>query len=201
MNGDLCESAIIGSKGDVYQATMNTSQCKKRVRDLMKPLADENRIIGMDSGNHENRIYKSTGNDISLDIAMMLGIEDVYDKQGLCGTIKIGDIKYSFYIKHGSGGGKTQAYKMNKMKKMAGVIINCDIYFIAHFHDILTFQIQPILIDVEKNEKYTSKQTFVSSSSFLEYGDYAEDGDYEPAKTGSPRVRLNGNKKDIHVSI
>ena len=191
----------MGSKGDVYQATMNTSQAKKRIKDLLKPLADEGRILGMDGGNHEYRIYKATGNDISLDIAMSLDIEDVYDMQGLCGTIKIGDIKYSFYIKHGKGGGKTQAFKMRKMKEMAGVIKNCDIYMMAHIHDILSFAIEPIFINIEQDKKYTIKQTFVSSSSFLEYGDYAEDFDMEPAKTGSPRIRLNGLKKDVHVSI
>jgi hypothetical protein len=173
---------------------MNTSQVKQRVKKLFKPLADEGRIIGMTGGNHEYRIYQSTGNDISLDMAMSLNVEDVYDIHGLCGTIKIGDIKYSFYIKHGKGGGKTQAFKMRKMKEMAGVIKNCDLYMMAHIHDILTFAIEPIFID-------TIKQTFVSSSSFLDYGDYAEDADMEPGKTGSPRIRLNGNKKDIHVSI
>ncbi len=201
LNGDLCEAAIMGSKGDPYQATMNTSEAKKRIRDLFKPLVDANKVLGMDSGNHEDRIYKATGNDISLDIAIMLGLEDVYDKQGLCGTIKIGKIKYSFYIKHGKGGGKTQAYKMRKLKDMANVIKNCDLYMIAHFHDILSFQIKPIFIDIKSGKKYCIKQTFASSSSFLEYGDYAEDADMEPAKTGSPRIRLNGIKKDIHVSI
>ena len=201
LNGDLCESAIIGSKGDVYKAVMNVSQAKIKIKELLKPLSDNNKILGMTSGNHEDRIYKATGNDISLDIAIMLGLENVYDKQGLCGTIKIGKIKYSFYIKHGKGGGKTQAYKMRKLKDMANVIKNCDLYMIAHFHDILSFQIKPIFIDIKSGKKYSIKQTFASSSSFLEYGDYAEDADMEPAKTGSPRIRLNGIKKDIHVSI
>lgn len=201
LNGDLCESAIIGSKGDPYNATMNVSQAKVKVKELLKPLADAGRIIGMDSGNHEDRIYKVTGNDISLDIAMMLDIEDVYDKRGLCGVIHIGDISYSFYIKHGKGGGKTQAFKMRKMKEMAGVIKNCDIYIMAHIHDILTFQIEPKFISIKDNCEYRIKQTFASSSSFMEYGDYAEEADYEPGKTGSPRIRLNAMKKDVHVSI
>ena len=201
LNGDLCESAIIGSKGDPYAAAMTVSQAKRKIKDLMMPLVKAKKIIGMTSGNHEDRIYKLTGNDISLDIAMFLGLEDVYDKQGLCGLIEIGDISYSYYIKHGKGGGKSQAFKIRKMKQMALVIKNADLYMMAHIHDILTFQIDPIFISIAGNKKYNIKQTFVSSSSFLEYGDYAEDGDYEPGKTGSPRIRLNGLKKDCHVSI
>ena len=201
LNGDLTESAIIGSKGDPYIATMTVSEAKKKIKELFMPLVEADRILGMDSGNHENRIYEKTGNDISLDIAMFLGLEDVYNKQGLCGTIHLGDVKYSFYIKHGKGGGKTQAYKMRKMKEMSNVIKNCDMYIMAHIHDILAFQIKPKFIDVDTDAKYDIKQTFASSSSFMEYGDYAEDGDYEPAKTGSPRIRLDATKKDIHVSI
>ena len=68
LNGDLCESAIIGSKGDVYKAVMNVSQAKIKIKELLKPLSDNNKILGMTSGNHEDRIYKATGNDISLDI-------------------------------------------------------------------------------------------------------------------------------------
>ncbi len=201
LNGDLTEAAIMGSKGDPYIATMNVSEAKMKIKELFIPMVKAGKIIGMNSGNHEDRIYKDTGNDISLDIAMFLGLEDIYDKQGLCGTISLGGIKYSFYIKHGRGGGKTQAYKMRKMKEMSNVIKNCDIYIMAHIHDVLTFQIKPKFIDTDKDDKYDIKQTFVSSSSFMEYGDYAEDGDYEPAKTGSPRIRLDATKKDIHVSI
>lgn len=201
LNGDLCESAIIGSKGDPYAAKMTVSDAKMKIKELMMPLVKENKILGMTSGNHEDRIYKATGNDISLDIAMFLNIEDNYDKRGLCGLIKIGDISYRYYIKHGKGGGKSQAYKIGKMKQMALVVKNCDLYMMAHIHDVLTFQIEPIFISIDKNEQYNIKQTFASSSSFLQYGDYAEDADYEPGKLGSPRIRLDATKKDIHVSI
>ncbi len=201
LNGDLCESAIIGSKGDVYKAVMTVSEAKEKIKEIIMPLVVAKKIIGMNSGNHEDRVYKLTGNDISLDIAMFLGIEDIYDKQGICGTLRVGKVTYSFYIKHGKGGGKTQAYKMNKLKAMANVIKNCDLYMIAHFHDILSFQIKPLFIDIDKGKKYYVKQTFASSSSFMDYGDYAEDFDMEPAKTGSPRIRLNAKRKDIHVSI
>ena len=197
----MCESAIIGSKGDVYKAVMNVSQAKIKIKELLKPLADEGRILGMTSGNHEDRIYKPTGNDISLDMAMFLNLEDVYDKLGLHGLIHTGDISYSFYIKHGKGGGKTKAFKMRKLEEMAKVVKNCDLYMMAHVHDVLAFQTDPIFISINKNERYTIKQTFTSSSSFMTYGDYAEEGDYEPGKTGSPRIRLNSLRKDIHVSI
>jgi hypothetical protein len=180
---------------------MTVSQAKQKIKELFMPLVEAKKIIGMCGGNHEERIFKVTGNDISLDIAMFLNIEDIYDPQGLCGAITIGKIKYSFYMKHGKGGGKKRAYKMRKMEEMGQVVKNCDLYIMAHIHDILTFQIEPIFFDAAIKKKVRIKQTFVSSSSYMDYGGYAEDFDFEPGKTGSPRIRLNGNKKDVHVSI
>ena len=193
--------AIIDSKGSPYEAVMTVKDAKLKVKELLTPLAEKDKIKGMDSGNHEHRIWKKTGNDISLDIAIFLNIEKIYDPKGLYGIITVGKIKYSFYMKHGKGGGKSRAYKMRKLMEMAGVIKNCDLYIMAHIHDILTFQVKPKFINIAKNREERIKQTFVSSSSYLEYGGYAEEFDYEPSKTGSPRIRLDGLRKDIHVSI
>lgn len=201
LNGDLAEVAIIGSKGNPYEATMTVSQAKQKIKELFMPLVKAKKVIGMAGGNHEERIFKQTGNDISLDIAMFLDIEGIYDPQGLYGSINIGNISYTFYMKHGKGGGKKRAYKMHKMEEMGQVIKNCDLYIMAHIHDILTFQVEPKFIDAENNCEIRIKQTFVSSSSYMDYGGYAEDFDFEPGKTGSPRIRLNGIKKDVHVSI
>jgi hypothetical protein len=132
---------------------------------------------------------------------MYLDIEEKYDMKGLVGSIKIGAVDYTFYIKHGSGGGKSQAYKIRKLREMAGVVKNADMYFMSHIHDTLTFQIKPKFINAVTGELDEQKQTFISSSSYLKYGGYAEEFDFEPAKTGSPRVRLNGLTKDVHVSI
>jgi len=178
---------------------MNVKDAKLYAKKLLAPIRDK--ILGMDSGTHEWRIWSKTGNDISLDLAMYLDIEEKYDMKGLVGSIKIGAVDYTFYIKHGSGGGKSQAYKIRKLREMAGVVKNADMYFMSHIHDTLTFQIKPKFINAVTGELDEQKQTFISSSSYLKYGGYAEEFDFEPAKTGSPRVRLNGLTKDVHVSI
>jgi hypothetical protein len=178
---------------------MNVKDAKIYAKKILMPIRDK--ILGVTSGTHEWRIWDKTGNDITLDLAMYLDIEDKYDMKGIVGSIKVCDISYTFYIKHGSGGGKTQAYKMRKLKEMALVIKNADMYFMSHIHDTLTFQIKPKFIDIETQAITELKQTFISSSSYLKYGGYAEEFDFEPAKTGSPRVRLNGKAKDVHVSI
>ena len=196
INGDIFDSAIIDSLGNVYESSMTIKDAKLVARDLLMPLKD--RIIGMTDGNHERRVWRKTGVDISFDLAMYLGIEERYDQKGIAGNISVNGIKYTYYIKHGSGGGRTQSYKMTCLQRMSNIVINADLFIMSHVHDILTFQLQPMVI---KDDLQTRKQTFVTTSSYLRYGGYAEDGNYQPCKNGSPRIRLDATKKDIHVSI
>ncbi len=55
--------------------------------------------------------------------------------------------------------------------------------------------------DKRNNKVEDMKRTFVSSGAFLERGGYAVQKGYSPAKLGSPRLRLDGRKKDVHCSI
>ena len=196
INGDVFDCAIIDSLGNTYEANMTITQAKIKAKNMLMPIKDK--IIGLTMGNHERRVWNKTGVDIGFDLAMYLGLEDKYDQKGICGNITINNINYRYYIKHGSGGGRTQSYKMTCLQRMSEIVLNADLYIMSHVHDILTFQLQPLVI---KDDIETRKQTFVTASSYLKYGGYAEDGNYQPAKTGSPRIRLNALKKDIHVSI
>ena len=196
INGDVFDCAIIDSLGNTYEANMTITQAKIKAKNMLMPIKDK--IIGLTMGNHERRVWNKTGVDIGFDLAMYLGLEDKYNQKGICGNITINNINYRYYIKHGSGGGRTQSYKMTCLQRMSEIVLNADLYIMSHVHDILTFQLQPLVI---KDDIETRKQTFVTASSYLKYGGYAEDGNYQPAKTGSPRIRLNALKKDIHVSI
>jgi hypothetical protein len=200
INGDVFDCAIMGSKGNPYDAVMTVQAAKKVAKEILYPIRD--RILGVTTGNHERRIYKATGNDVSEDLAMMLDVEDLYDAFGLIIHIVINEqTSYVIYVKHGAGGGKTQAYRLKKLKELADIVKDADIYLIGHVHDVLTFSLNPYFIDTETGAKKQMKQTYVSSGSYLNYGGYAEDLNFEPGKMGSPRLRLNTEHKDCHVSI
>lgn len=199
LNGDIFDCAIIGSKSNPFEAVMTVSEAKRKAKELLIPIKD--RVLGITMGNHERRIWKTTGNDVSEDLAMILGLEDIYGQKGIVINLNINNnVNYDIYVKHGTGGGKTQAYRLKKLKECADIVKNADLYIIGHVHDILTFSINPLFINPDRG-LYNRKQTFVASSSYLKYGGYAEDLDFEPAKTGSPRIRLNAIRKDVHVSI
>ena len=72
LNGDLAESAIRTSVGDIYHQAHSPDDQMRQITDWLLPIKDS--ILGMTTGNHENRIANLTGVDISRYIAEKLEI-------------------------------------------------------------------------------------------------------------------------------
>ena len=115
LNGDLMDMALTTSVSDSYGAVLSPSQQIKKVADILRPL--KKRILGMLGGNHEFRVYKSTGIDISRYLALELGIEHLYCDNSFMLFVKVGESQtsrpskikqqvYSIFVQHGHGGGR-----------------------------------------------------------------------------------------------
>lgn len=200
--GDILNCATKNSVSDIYSEIKNPQAAKKYAFELLKPI--KNKIIGMTAGNHEKRVWKESGNDIAEDLAMLL--ECPYDPEGLLLCIKLGQNKtkhrvaYTVYITHGCGAGRTIGAKANVLKRASEIVL-ADIYIIGHIHFMQSFCDYYFVPDVIHKKVIKQKRLYVSSASFLDWGGYAEEKMLPPSKTGCPRVRLDGTKKDFHVSI
>ncbi len=205
--GDIFDAVLDGSPGNMHEATCSLKDAKLLAEDILKPIV--NQIDLVIPGNHDNRVFNKTTDEIIFDLCKFLKIEDKYHFGDYTGVIRFGKqssnhnkpVVYTFYITHGSGGATTQSGKLNRLLSLANIVADCDLYIMAHIHDILTLKIEPFMVDSRNNFLKNIKQTFVSSSSWLDYGGYAMEKKYRPAKTGSPRIRLYGDRKDLHVSI
>jgi hypothetical protein len=205
--GDIFDAVLDGSPGNMHEATCSLKDAKLLAEDILKPIV--NQIDLVIPGNHDNRVFNKTTDEIIFDLCKFLKIEDKYHFGDYTGVIRFGKqssnhnkpVVYTFYITHGSGGATTQSGKLNRLLSLANIVADCDLYIMAHIHDILTLKIEPFTVDSRNNFLKNIKQTFVSSSSWLDYGGYAMEKKYRPAKTGSPRIRLYGDRKDLHVSI
>jgi len=188
--GDFLNTAIIGSKSDVYDETTTVGQAKRKLRDQLMPLKD--RIDGLAPGNHEDRITKQTGDCPIFDVAEQLGAP--YIPAAAAIVYRIGDIEYLLYIRHGTGQGQSLA----GLAKSAQVI-QADIYVTGHTHR------QAVTADdyyiVQKREVIRRKRYFVSSGSFIGYEKYAAQRGYAPSRLGAPRIELSGTEWDVHVSL
>ena len=191
----------------MHESVMTLKDAKLKAEELLKPIV--NQIDLVIPGNHDDRVFNLTSDEIIFDLCKWLGIEDKYHFGDYTGVIRFGKnqgkknklLVYTFYTTHGAGGSTTPGGRINALMKLGNVVEDCDLYVMAHVHDILVTKLSPFRVDSRNGQLKEIKQTFVTSSSWLDYGGYALSKKYRPAKTGSPRIRLYGRKKDVHVSI
>lgn len=62
--GDILNTALKTSKSDIYSETLSIADAQKLAVELLSPIKDK--IIAMSPGNHENRVWREVGVDLSL---------------------------------------------------------------------------------------------------------------------------------------
>lgn len=173
------------------------------LKKIFEPIKD--RILCVLAGNHERRIEKSTGIDTSEILAAYLGAWYAGDEAFI--KLKFGrretnrkPMTYTVYCTHGWGAGRTAGGKVNNLQKLGDIVV-VDVYIASHTHFMTVHQDMIYIPDERNNKVAPKKRTFVSSGAFLDRGGYAVQKGYPPAKIGSPRIRLEGSRRDVHCSI
>lgn len=195
--GDFLNTALKTSVSDVYEETQTVKEAKWELADELNPLAKADLLDLLIPGNHENRVTKATGECPIYDVARHLGVN--YSPTVAVVIYHVGDVDYTFYVLHGKGGGQVGA-RANRLKKIASQV-RADVYISAHTHSQLTFPDEYFDVNVREQRVERRKQTFVSSGSFLAMEDYAAISGFSPTHMGAPRIRLDGRRKDVRVSI
>ena len=75
--GDLMNNSTKTSVGDVYEEAYTPMQQINHCVEMFRPIKDK--ILGVTSGNHERRSYKTDGIDLTHFFCSELGISDKYD--------------------------------------------------------------------------------------------------------------------------
>ncbi len=200
--GDVLNCATKGSVSDIYGEKMNPQEAKKYAVKLLEPIKE--RILGMVFGNHEKRIWKDSGSDVTEDLSMLLNVP--YGAEGMLLNVKLGEhhnkgrLNYIIYATHGTGAGRTPGAKTNTLKRTSEIVL-ADIYVIAHVHFAETFADYYFVPDVRHKKIDRIKRQYVSVGSFLNWGGYSEEQMLTPTKTGTAKIMLSGKRKDFHASI
>jgi len=203
LNGDLCESAIRTSKGDIFSQVGSPQSQRDQVIEWLLPIKDK--ILGMTTGNHEQRITNDTGIDISKDIAQTLNVP--YRSEGMLFKLSFGDYNNSTkgkpfvfwsYISHGYGGARTKSAKAIKAERLA-TWIHADWYAMSHDHVV---NIAPNVYLMPDNRGTIGKDGFltgkvtahremlIKTNAFLKWGGYAEIGGFPPSDLATPVINL-----------
>jgi hypothetical protein len=190
--GDFLNTAIIGSKSDVYDERMTVGDAKRELRRQLEPLAQQGRIDCLMPGNHEDRITRATGDCPIRDVCDSLDVPYVESSTLL--IYRVGDMEYEVYVRHGTGNGQALA----SLAKSGG-IIRADAYVTGHIHKQAVMA-EDFFVRVGRGVQ-REKRYFVSSGSFLGYERYAATRGYTPGRIGAPRIFLDGTRHDLHVSL
>ena len=123
LSGDLMDAATKTSIGDTYGAVISPMEQLKRCVELFAPIADK--VICIHGGNHENRIYKQDGINVTELMAIQLGIADRYASTTAFVFLEFGHFnhgqpsRYSIYSTHGSRGGRKEGAKALQLADLA----------------------------------------------------------------------------------
>lgn len=210
LNGDLMNTAVKTSVSDCYEDTMKPGEQLKRCVEIFGPLADAGKILGITDGNHERRITRNEGVDMTEILAAQLGLSDVYSPGDLVLFLRVGANKnntkrknkthrpfyYSVFARHGAGGGSLKGGKVNRLQRFSDVA-DCDVYIGSHTHDDIVMHDAIFRTDRQHGTVALCDRTYVNTPAALNYGGYGEVGGFRPQSNKHwPLITLHG---DTHL--
>ena len=214
MNGDIIDNATKTSIGDTYAQVFNPMEQLAKAVELFEPIKDK--ILCITHGNHENRTYKKEGINLSSLIARQLGLSERYTPTSAVLFIRFGEdaakrketngsgkyrkMCYTIYVLHGSGGGRKEGGKANRLADMAS-IIDTDIYIHSHTHLPMIMKQGFHRIDTKNSTVMLVNKLFVNTAANLNYGGYGEAGEFKPTSKDSPVIYLDGSKKNYEARL
>ena len=208
LNGDIIDNATKTSIGDTYTQVFNPMEQLEKATEIFSPIKDK--ILCITHGNHENRTYKNEGINISRLLANQLGLTDRYTPTSAVLFIRFGEgsarstryrkVCYTVYVLHGSGGGRKEGSKANRLADMAS-IIDTDIYMHSHTHLPMIMKQAFHRIDARNSAVALVDKLFVNTAANLNYGGYGEAAEFKPSSKDTPVIYLSGNKKYFEAKL
>ena len=189
IGGDLVNNTTKNSLGCVLEEYATGQEQIKLAVEVLKPLADNNRIIAIvDSGNHEKRTENEVYISITQIIATMLGITNKYVKEFCIGYINVNKNCYIYANTH-----------KHRLTKNYYSFFNADCLVLEHTHDY-SCEEKMIMFHNKYTKKTSLRSSFIiNNGSALAFPSYAKINGYAPQQIGSFVIELNGKDRNISV--
>ena len=198
--GDQLETATRDSVGSgVYEQEEILEQQVEHFLHLYKPLAEAELILGMHPGNHELRVYQSSGLNLTKMLSKQLGVP--YFGWGKLHYFLVGNQGYSLYTTHGASGARMPHTKIKGALDLAN-LADAEIYAMGHLHQ-LSHHVRNFYQADKRNKKVIeAEKHFLLCGSYLNHwGSYGHVKSYEPMRKGTPKIKLHGEEHIIRVSL
>lgn len=194
--GDYCETAILGSKSDIYTQRDSIQEQQLWLQQQFYDLKE--RIIAIVPGNHEARITKQVGLYPVYDAAVIAGIANKYRHHFAFVDIGVG------HGGHGKGkqthyvGYVTHRLRDCKSYHGADFVEGIDFAAYGHDHDPHDHARSKLIYDPRNAIAYQRDIEIIDSGSFMSYGGYAAQNGYRPQSTKTYKLVLSGaGRKNI----
>lgn len=207
LGGDLMDTAIASSVGDTYGANLKPMDQLKQCVRIFEPIKDK--ILCVLPGNHENRVYRFDGIDITEMMCAQLGIPEKYSPTTALLFIRFGKANrgrqgrpmyYTMYVCHGAGGGRKEGGKVNRLADLAG-IVDADIYLHHHTHLPLIFKNSFYRVSGSNSSVALIEKLFVNGAATLDYGGYGDSANFKPTSKSNPTIYLDGRKRGMWAKL
>lgn len=207
LGGDLMDTAIATSVGDTYGANLKPMDQLKQCVKIFDPIKDK--ILAVLPGNHENRIYRSDGIDITEMMCAQLGIPEKYTNTTALVFVRFGKeshrnhgrpVLYTIYATHGAGGGRKEGGKINRLADLA-CIVDADVYLHHHTHLPVAFKNRFHRVSGANSSVALVEKLFVNGAAALDYGGYGDTAGFKPASKTNPVIYLSGKKRDLWAIV
>ena len=205
--GDLLDCALKTSLGDCYVNLTPMEELSAMI-DLISPIKDK--VLAVVGGNHEARHYRTNGVDMTYLLCKQLGIEDKYSSDTALVFLRFGKgeawthhsrpILYTIYLTHGSGGGRKEGGKIQRLADYSS-IVDADVYVCGHVHLPASFKTGFVRPSAANSSLTYCTKLFVNSAAKLNYGGYGDTGGYKPPCTDTPKILLNGIRKEMRAVV
>lgn len=209
LNGDLMNTAIRASLSDVYSETISPMDQIKHCVKLFDGLQEK--ILCINPGNHELRVWKNDGIDMTQLMATQLGIGDRYSLTSTLLFIRFGKhngsdnqhrrpVCYTIYCVHGSGGGRMEGSKVNRLMQLAS-IVDADCYVHSHTHLPAIVKNGYYRVSAANSSVMKVDKLFINTSASLQYGGYGELQSYKPTSIETPVIVLDGARRSMKAIL
>lgn len=191
MVGDMTETALRDSYGEIYDQPLSPQKQADAVIALFSPIKD--RILGCVSGNHEQRVTMRTSFDPAMIYASALGVP--YDPASMVVAVKWGSGEsrrphYLMYFTHGWGASRTLGPRLSQPARLRDVVGNADVYITAHLHQPGEFPLDQFMVDMTHKQIVRQRQRFITLGSALDHAEYAEHKGLAPTSMEFPKIQL-----------
>ena len=198
--GDWFETPINRARTQdepIWPNGMTTEQVVDEALGIFEPVMD--RIVFLIDGNHEERALGLTGGSAIQSFVDRANLRDKKGTEQAILKLKVGEIDYRVMAQHGWGGARRTGGQLNKMEEMGAVCGDADVYLTGHEHTLFMARWDKDIVG--NGEMVEMRQNFVGCGCFVGYTRFQRRIARRKPNIGAPRVRFNGTKRDVHVSI